>query len=72
MAEILMALEKAREELEKALDKARGEGREDEPFFESLANAYAEIYRAFGLMRAYGKVDPERYEAIKGDIFKTG
>ena len=66
-----MALERARENLERALDKAREEKGEDEPFFPSLANAYAEIYKAFALMRAYGKIDPREYEVIEAHLFKT-
>ena len=71
VTEILMALERARESLEKALDKAREEKSEDEPFFSSLASAYAEVYKAFALMRAYGKIDPKEYGAVEARLFKT-
>ncbi|KPV62427.1 MAG: hypothetical protein AOA65_1878 [Candidatus Bathyarchaeota archaeon BA1] len=68
---ILMALDEAAKNLEKALEEARTSKLEGEPFFTWLAESYARLFAAVALMRAYGRLDPQEGETLKARLFKA-
>ena len=53
-----------------AMNEARANKLENEPFFAQLAESYGRLHFAAALMRAYGKADPTDYESVRGHLFK--